>query len=96
MSVREAAIQVLREVGQPLTAQQITEYLLSQGLWQTQGKTPHATVAAQLYTDIKKRGNASPFMQVGPNAFALRDGAPAPVVESTPTEKKAGEYSLDA
>ena len=73
MSVREAAIQVLRDAGQPLTAQQMAERMLSRGLWQTEGKTPHATVAARLYTDIKNSGDGSPFVLVGPQTFGLRE-----------------------
>ncbi len=73
MSLKEAAIQVLRDVREPLTAQQITERLLTQKLWQTQGKTPHATVAARLYTDIKAEGEKSPFVLVGPQTFGLRE-----------------------
>ncbi|MBE3050153.1 winged helix-turn-helix domain-containing protein [Candidatus Bathyarchaeota archaeon] len=73
MSIREAAIQVLRAAGQALTAQRITECILAQGLWQTQGKTPHATVAARLYTDIQASGERSPFVLVGPQTFGLRE-----------------------
>lgn len=94
MSVKEAAARVLKGAGQPLTAQEITSRILSKGLWRTKGKTPAATVSAQIYTDIKKRGNSSPFRQVGPNTFALRDGVPAPGAEPTPHESKAGQYSF--
>lgn len=78
MSVKQAAIKVLGDADGPLTAQDISELVLSQGLWQTKGKTPHATVAAVLYTDIKKRGKASTFVQVGPSTFSLRDGVSIP------------------
>jgi restriction system protein len=62
MSVRDAAIQVLQEAGQPLHAEAITEMILAKGLWKTMGKTPAATVSARLYSDIKKHGEASPFI----------------------------------
>jgi len=94
MSIKQAAVQVLREAGQPLAANEISQRLLAQGLWKTEGKTPHATVAARLYTDIKKLGGDSPFRQVGPNTFALRDGAPAPAAEPAPAERKEGKYSF--
>jgi len=77
MSVKEAAAKVLRDAGQPLTSREISDRILERGLWRTKGKTPHMTVASQLYTDIKKRGDASLFVRVGPNRFRLRDGAVA-------------------
>lgn len=79
---------MLRDAGGALSAQEISDRILAEGLWQTSGKTPHATVAAQLYTDIKKRGDASAFIQVGKNMFGLRDGAgvPEPI---KPKPKKA-------
>lgn len=71
MSVKQAAIHVLSETGEPLSAQQSADRVLEQGLWQTQSKTPHATAAAQLYTDVNHHGEASDFAQVGQNPFAL-------------------------
>ncbi|MGA2464986.1 MAG: winged helix-turn-helix domain-containing protein [Thermodesulfobacteriota bacterium] len=52
MSVRDAAIQVLQEAGKPLHAKEITEIILSKGLWVTAGKTPAATVSTRLYADM--------------------------------------------
>ena len=78
MNVKQAAIQVLRDADEPLTAQEIADRILAGGLWQTRGKTPHATVAAQLYTDIKRHGVASVFIQAGPNTFSLRSHVDIP------------------
>ncbi len=103
MHVKPAAIQVLQQAGEPLTARQICEHVLGQGLWTSKGSTPDATVAAQLYSDIKKHGEASPFVQVGPNTFCLRDGQPAagpasPAVdgasEPTRTPAASARYSF--
>lgn len=94
MSVKQAAIHVLQAAGKPLTAQEISDRVLSQGLWQTAGKTPHATVAAQLYTDIKKHGNDSPFVQVGPNTFSLRDRASPETSPFAPVPATTGKYSF--
>ncbi len=54
-----------------MTAQQITEQLLSRGLWTTNGKTPSATVGAALYIDIKQSGEKSSFMKAGKGMFTL-------------------------
>lgn len=94
MSVKQAAIHVLSEAGEPLSAQQIADRVLEQGLWKTQGKTPHATVAAQLYTNIKKHGADSDFVQVGPNTFALRDGTTVPPKTTSNETKSVGKYSF--
>lgn len=74
MSVKKAAIEVLRSAAGPLTAPEITKRILSEGLWKSGGVTPEATVSAQLYMDIKRGGGNSSFIQVGPNTFALRNG----------------------
>lgn len=51
---------------------------MAAGLWQSDGKTPDATVSARLYSDIKSNGDKSPFVKVGPQTFALRDSAEIP------------------
>ena len=73
MSVLSAAIQVLKEAGKPLHATEIAERILKADLWKSDGKTPEATVGARLYTNIKKNGDKSPFIKVGPQIFALRE-----------------------
>lgn len=49
MTFLQAAVDVLRTAGRPLTADEITEIALRKGLLQTQGKTPEATMSASLY-----------------------------------------------
>ncbi len=46
---------------------------MANGLWESKGKTSGATVSAQLYSDIKKKGRKSPFVKTGAQTFALRD-----------------------
>jgi restriction system protein len=77
MSAREAVVQVLRDAGEPLHADEITKRILESGLWATDGKTPRATIVAQICTDIQKRGAASPFVRTAPQTFALRADVPA-------------------
>lgn len=94
LTVKEAAIKVLHEAGTALRAEEITERMLSEGLWETTGKTPAATVSAALYVDIKKKGNTSPFMLVAPGTFRLRGGYQPSVPdvktsESLPPAKRA-------
>jgi len=49
MTYYEAALQVLRSVKRPLTAHEITDEVLRRGLITPKGKTPHATMTAELY-----------------------------------------------
>jgi len=78
MDVKTAAIQVLHQAGTALHAKDIAEQIMAAGLWQSEGKTPDATVSARLYSDIKNNGDKSPFVKVGPQTFALRDSAEIP------------------
>jgi hypothetical protein len=45
----EAAEEVLRETGRPMTAREITDVAAKRGLIKTRGKTPEATMSARLY-----------------------------------------------
>lgn len=65
LSFKEAAIKILNEADEPLTAKEITKIALDEELIETSGETPEATVAAQLYTDTGK------FKKVGRGLFAL-------------------------
>jgi hypothetical protein len=69
--LKDAIAQVLAAAGQPLHVKDITARLLDQGLWQTQDRTPAATVAANLLTDIKANGRESRFVKAGRNSFGL-------------------------
>ena len=73
MNIQMAVIQVLRKADKPLHAKEITEQIISTGLWISEGKTPVATVSAMLYSDIKKNGDNSPFIKVAPQMFVVRD-----------------------
>ena len=81
MNCLDAAEQVLRKAGRPLHYKEITKRILSEGLWSTDGKTPDATVNAQLSADIKKKRERSRF--INPNSgrgeYGLRDAAKFPV-----------------
>lgn len=99
MDVKTAAIQVLQQTGTALHAKNIAEQIMAAGLWQSDGKTPDATVSARLYSDIKSNGDKSPFVKVGPQTFALRDSteissgaAPVPAaVQEAPQPSPANE-----
>jgi restriction system protein len=78
LNVQAAALEILKGAGRPLHAKEIAEQIITAGLWQSDGKTPEATVSARLYSDIKSNGEKSPFVKLGPQIFALRDSAEIP------------------
>jgi len=76
MTFKEAAVEILRGNDKPLTAQQITREAGKRGLLESVGKTPGATMAAQISVDIKRRGVLSDFQRVGPGRFILNRKKP--------------------
>jgi hypothetical protein len=53
MTYYEAALRVLKFVGQPLTAREITDQAIEAGLIAPAGKTPYATMRAALYLGVR-------------------------------------------
>ena len=77
MNVLQAAGVALKEAGTPLHYKEITQRMIDRGLWQPDGKTPHATVSATITGDIKQNGaHLSPFRQIrnGASSPACKDG----------------------
>jgi hypothetical protein len=54
MTYYEAALQVLRSVRRPLTTREITDRAIERGLIAPAGKTPEATMSAELYRGVRK------------------------------------------
>jgi restriction system protein len=86
MSALTASEKVLKEAGKPLSCREISDIALAKGYWETSGKTPWATIGAQIYIDINKHGAASRFIKAGPDSFALN---PNPAATSKPLPKAA-------
>ncbi len=74
MNAQAVALEILKRAGRPRHAKRIADQIMAAGLWQSDGKTPGATVSARLYSDIKNNGYKSPFVKVCPqNRFGLCD-----------------------
>ena len=71
MQLKDAIAQVLAAAGKPMHVKALTAALLEQRLWETEDRTPAATVAANLLTDIRTNGAESRFVKTGRNTFAL-------------------------
>jgi len=73
MTFLQAAEHILRTANAPLHYEEITRRALAQGLIATAGKTPAATLNAQIAVDIKVNGTDSRFVRVQPGVYALRE-----------------------
>ena len=67
----DAAAKVLAEAGEPLDTKTMVERMIAQGLWETKGKTPAATIYAAIIREIAKRGDASRFRKTDRGKFTL-------------------------
>lgn len=103
MTFEEAAYQVLKQVGHPLHYNEITRLALEQSLIETEGKTPAATLNAQLAVSIKQAkegGSPSRFYRAGRGVFGLVEWQedpttiqpPAPQPQPVPAQKEEPVY----
>lgn len=76
---------VLRNAGQALHYDEITQRLVTSGAWVTQGKTPNRTVNARIAEDIKHNPE-SRFAREGKGIFALRPSSPLVPVSTLSAE----------
>jgi hypothetical protein len=70
-TAKQAAADELRAEGGPLTMDELADRILKSGKVKLSGKTPRATISAQLYVDARKPDGL--FELVGRGRFRLRD-----------------------
>lgn len=68
---KEVAYEILKEAGKPLHYKEITKIALKRGWLKTAGKTPEATMSAQLIVDINTNQEKSLFLKTAPATFNL-------------------------
>jgi len=85
-SFKDIAYQILKEASKPLHSKEITKIALEHGWLKTAGKTPEATMNAQLIVDINTKKDKSRFIKVGPSTFGLNH-----YFESAPKRKTKEE-----
>ncbi len=73
MNFKEAAYHVLKDEKRSLSAKEITQIALKEGLITTDGKTPDATMGAVIYTEIKQKKGKSLFVKLKRGLFGLRE-----------------------
>ena len=63
----------------PMSAGEIARLALARGFIRVQGKTPEATMASALYTDVKRKGGEGTFVRPQEGLFGLRAWRHLPV-----------------
>ena len=71
-SFKEAAIKILERFSEPKTPKEITDIAIEEGIIETFGETPEATMGAQIYLDIKNNKNSA-FKKVARGLFTVAD-----------------------
>src|SRR3989338_7878883 len=72
-SFKDIAYQILKEAGKSLHSKEITKIALERGWLKTAGKTPEATMNAQLLVDINSKKEKSRFIKTAPSVFGLNE-----------------------
>ncbi|KAL3131529.1 hypothetical protein ABBQ38_007832 [Trebouxia sp. C0009 RCD-2024] len=72
---KSAAVEVLRLERRLMSTGDIAKVALQRGLIKCQGKTPEATMASALYTDVKRKEGHSIFIRPHEGLFGLREWA---------------------
>lgn len=88
------AYEILKEAGKPLHTEEITKIALQKGWLKTAGKTPEATMNAQLVVDVNKNGVNSLFIKSGPSTFTLNEELKVVKKEELDEEHEKKEYKI--
>jgi hypothetical protein len=62
---------VLEEADELLRCKEIAKHALEAGYWQSDGKTPHATIYSAIRRDVQKKGDESHSRKVRRGLFDL-------------------------
>jgi hypothetical protein len=97
---KEAAIVILKESKTPLHYKEITQRALDKGILKTDGKTPDASMNAQIITEINAKGNSATFIKFAPATYALNPNrltkkeikSEAKKLNKIPSEKIGGGF----
>lgn len=68
MSLLDSVYLLLQESASPMRPKELAAALIQWGMWQSQGKTPDATVGARIYEDIKS-------MEINPGSSRRQKGS---------------------
>jgi len=94
-SFKDIAYTILKEAGKPLHSKEITKIALDRGWLKTAGKTPEATMNAQLVVDINSKKEKSRFVKTGPSIFGLNENIVVPEKVEVKKAEKIWTISKD-
>ena len=80
-SFKDIAYDILKEAGRSLHSKEITKIALKHEWLKTAGKTPDATMHAQLMADINSKKDKSRFVKTAPSVFGLNESVPKTIVK---------------
>src|SRR3989344_3646372 len=83
-SFKDIAYQILKEADKPLHSKEITKIAVDRGWLKTAGKTPEATMNAQLVVDINSKKEKPRFVKIGPSIFGLNKNFKEPKIVIKP------------
>jgi hypothetical protein len=83
-SFKDIAYQILKKAGKPLHNKEIIKIALNRGWLKTAGKTPEATMNAQLIVDINSKKEKSRFIKTGPSIFGINKNFKEPKIVIKP------------
>ncbi|KAL4526428.1 hypothetical protein Ndes2526A_g00878 [Nannochloris sp. 'desiccata'] len=84
---KQAAVEILRSECRLMPTGEIAKLALRRGLVRCTGKTPEATMASALYTDIKRKEGHSLFVRPREGLFGLREWIDEGVIQITPAQQ---------
>lgn len=94
-SFKDIAFQILKETGKPLHSKEITKIALKKGWLKTAGKTPEATMNAQLVVDVNSKKEKSRFVKVDPSVFGLNENFKDLSIKETKKSENIYKISKD-
>ncbi|MDP3763555.1 MAG: group I intron-associated PD-(D/E)XK endonuclease [bacterium] len=94
-SFKEIAYQILKDAGKPLHSNEITKIAIDRGWLKTAGKTPGATMNAQLVVDINSKKDKSRFKKAGKSTFAINESFVPPHSVEAPAPDKIRKIAKD-
>ncbi len=71
MSGLDAAAHLLKETGEAMKPKAMVEMMVKKGYWQSEGKTPGATIYAAIIREIAAKNDGSRFKKTGRGTFAF-------------------------
>jgi len=84
---KQAAVEILRSERRLMPTGEIARLALRRGLVRCSGKTPEATMASALYTDIKRKEDHSLFVRPREGLFGLREWIEEGVIQITSAQQ---------